>query len=211
MWFEAAEPAHPVLDLRDDLGLTVELVDAEVLAKLIHDGQEGAGLTERDAAALEEPTLEFEQEARLPDACLAGDEHDLPPALADAIEELHERGDLPVSPDEGREAALTLDVQPCLAASGPQDLERLDRHVTFHRQLAQGDRFEIPGDQPMRRGANQHAARSRVLLQARGHVGRVADRRVVHAEMVADLADDDRAGVEADSHLEAPAQARRQT
>src|SRR6202045_3422363 len=104
MRFEAAEPAHPVLDLRDDLGLTVELVDAEILAKLIHDGQEGAGLTERDAAALEplrrlagrrEPALEFEQEARLPDACLAGDEHDLPPAFADSIEQLHERGDLP--------------------------------------------------------------------------------------------------------------------
>jgi len=67
---ERTQAAHPVLDLRDDLGLAVELVDTEVLAKLIHDGQERTRLAERDAAALEprrrlarrrEPAPKFEQ------------------------------------------------------------------------------------------------------------------------------------------------------
>jgi len=71
MRLKPGQAAHPVLDLRDDLGLAVELVDTEVLAKLIHDGQERTRLAERDAAALEprrrlgrgrEPAAEFEQE-----------------------------------------------------------------------------------------------------------------------------------------------------
>ena len=50
--------------------------------------------------------------------------------------------------------------------------------------------------------ADQDRARRRQRLQARGEVGRVADRRVVHLEVVADRADDDRAGVDADAQLE---------
>jgi len=115
-----------------------------------------------------------------------------------------------IASHEGREAALALDVEPGLAAARAQDLERLDGRVTLHGQLAQVERFEVSGDQPRRRRAHEHAARSRVLLQSGGHVGRVANRRVVHAEIVADLAHDDRPGVEADPHLEAPLEARRQ-
>ncbi len=219
MRLESAQPAHPVLHLRDDLGLAVELVDTEVLTELVDDGQERAGLTERDAAALEprrglarrrEPALELEQEPRLPDARFAGDEHDLPPALPGSSEQLHEGGDLSVSSNEGREAALALDVQPCLAAARPQDLERLDRRVPLHGQLAQIARFEVAGDEPRRRRAGEHAARACVLLQAGGHVGGVTDRRVVHPEIVADLAHDDRSRVETDSHLEAPVETWRQ-
>ena len=115
-----------------------------------------------------------------------------------------------ISSDEGREAALALHVEPCLAAARAQDLERLDGRVTLHGQLAQVERFEVSGDEPRRRRADEHAARSRVLLQSRGHVGRVANRCVVHAEIVADLTHDDRPAVEADPHLEAPLEARRQ-
>jgi len=71
MRLEPTQAAHPVLDFGDDLGLAVELVDTEVLAELIHDGQERARLAERDAAALEprrrlarhrESAPEFQQE-----------------------------------------------------------------------------------------------------------------------------------------------------
>src|SRR5688572_21632025 len=44
--FQLSHSPHPVVDLRNDLGLTVELLDAEVLAELIDEGQEGDGLAE---------------------------------------------------------------------------------------------------------------------------------------------------------------------
>ena len=71
MRLQSAEPEHPVLDLGDDLGLAVELVDAEVLSKLIDDGQQRTRLAERDAAALQprrrlvrrrQPPMELEHE-----------------------------------------------------------------------------------------------------------------------------------------------------
>src|SRR5262249_45072787 len=190
-----------------------ELLDPEVLAKLVHDRQQRVGLAERDAAALEprrrlarrrQSPVEFEQQPRLADARLAGDEHDLPAPLANPIEALHERGELLIAPDQRGEAALALDVEPSLPAPGAHDLERMDRRVALYRQLAQVECLEVSRDQPMRRGAGQHAARLRALLQARGDVGRVADGRVVHAEIVADFPHDDRTGVEPDPHLEAP-------
>ena len=48
---ELTHPSHPVLDLGDDLGLAVELLDAEVLAELVDQRQERNRLAERDAAA----------------------------------------------------------------------------------------------------------------------------------------------------------------
>ena len=56
----------------------------------------------------------------------------------------------------------------------------------------------------MRRRAGEHAARPGVLLESRRHVGRIADRRVVHPEVIADATHDDRTRVEADPHLEGP-------
>jgi hypothetical protein len=50
---ETTQPAHAVFDLGDDLRFAVELVDAKVLAKLIHDRQQRARVPERDAPALE--------------------------------------------------------------------------------------------------------------------------------------------------------------
>jgi hypothetical protein len=72
--------AHPVLDLGDDLGLTVELLDPEVHPELIDEGEGGDGLAEGDAPALKPrhrlsglgqcpATLQYE--ARLADAGLA--------------------------------------------------------------------------------------------------------------------------------------------
>ncbi len=51
----------------------------------------------------------------------------------------------------------------------------------------------------MCRLAHQDLARSRQRLQSGGEVGGVADGRVVHLEIVADGADDDRSGVDADA------------
>ncbi len=169
-------PAHPVLDLGDDLGLTVELVDAEVLAKLI-DERAGTGSTDRTRCSGPRATSRPRASPRAAVGTRAGAEtcRCLPrrrrtrpapgprgPRSNSSMSVAISR----VSPDEGREAALTLDVQPRRAASRPQDLERLDRHVTFHRQLAEVDRFEEPGDQPMRRVAQR--ARCPVAHSAAG-------------------------------------------
>ena len=51
--------------------------------------------------------------------------------------------------------------------------------------------------QPERSGRDDDRARRRHLLHPRGEVGGLADRRVVHAEVVRDRAHDDLAGVEA--------------
>ena len=83
---EPAHPAHAVLDLGDDLGLAVELLDPEVPPELVDDRQERDRLAERDAPPLEpgrssprlgQPPPELEEEPRLPDAGLARHEHDL--------------------------------------------------------------------------------------------------------------------------------------
>ena len=54
----------------------------------------------------------------------------------------------------------------------------------------------------MRGLADHDRSRLRGLLQARGDVGRVADRRIVHPEVAADAADDDESAIEALAHRE---------
>ena len=54
----------------------------------------------------------------------------------------------------------------------------------------------------MGRFAHHHAAGPGRLLQARGEVGGVTHRGVVHPQVVADLAHDHRAGMQPDSHLQ---------
>src|SRR5215471_18496848 len=123
---------------------------------------------------------------------------------------LHKRGQFFISPDEGRETPLTLDVEPCLAPAGPHNLKGRDWRVPLDGQFTQVERVEVACDQPMRRGAGQYAAGLRGLLEPRGHIRRVTDRCVVHAEVVANFAHDHGTGVESDSHLEGALQARGQ-
>src|SRR5438093_1469043 len=54
-------------------------------------------------------------------------------------------------------------------------------------------------------GAEHPAPRLRHLLEPRCQVGGIAHRRVVHAQIVADLADDNEARVDANAHLQAEA------
>jgi hypothetical protein len=216
---QPAEPAHSVLDFCDDLGPAVELVDAEVVAQLIDHGEQRTGLAERDAAAFEprrrlggrgEPATKFEHQPRLPDAGITREEHDLSLPVPHTTEQLRERVELAIASDEGREATLGLDVEPRLAPTCAQQLERVDRRVPLHGELAAIERFEVSRDEAMRGGADEHAARSGVLLQSRRDVRRVADGGVIHPEIVADLAHHDWTRVESDPHLEAALERRRQ-
>jgi hypothetical protein len=66
----------------------------------------------------------------------------------------------------------------------------------------------VIGDQALRRLGDDHMAGGRRLLKARRDVRRVADRRVVHPQVVSDAADHDEAGIQPLTDLEAdsPAQ-----
>jgi len=77
-----------VLNLGDNLGFPVELLDSEILAELLNEGEERDGLPEGHAAPFEprrvlsgrsEPPTELEREPRLADAGLPSKEDYLPP------------------------------------------------------------------------------------------------------------------------------------
>ena len=79
------------------------------------------------------------------------------------------------------------------------------RRQPLQRHLAGGLDDEVAAHQAHRGFADPRAARRRHLLQARREVHRLALGRVVHAQVVADLADDDRPGVDPDAHGEVEA------
>ena len=108
-----------------------------------------------------------------------------------------------VAADQRREPALGGGVQARAAATRAQHLEGVHGRVPLDPLLAEVERLEEPADRPVRRFADQHAAGAGRLLEPRRDVRRVADRGVVHPQVVADAADDDRARVEADAHPEA--------
>src|SRR5213593_2464412 len=77
--------------------------------------------------------------------------------------------------------------------------------VTLDLPLPEVQRLEVPADRLVRRLGDHHAPRARGLLHARREVRRVADRGVVHPEVVADPAHDDGPRVDADPHLQTEA------
>src|SRR5262249_7745635 len=70
------------------------------------------------------------------------------------------------------------------------------------RHLAQVEGLEEATDRPVRRLTHQHAARTGHLLQTRRQVSRVSHSGIVHAQVVADLANDHQASVEPYAHLQ---------
>src|SRR3989441_7555977 len=203
-----------MLDLGDDLGLAVELLDPEVLAELVDQRQERDRLAEGDALPLEprhglvrigEPATELEEEARLADARIAGDEDDLAATGLHLGEAVVQGRDLALSADERREPALDSDFEPRAALAWPEHLERAARRVTLDLPLPEVQRLEVPADRLVRRLGDDHTSGARGLLHARREVRRVADRGVVHPEIVADPAHDDGPRVDADPHLQTEA------
>ena len=126
---------------------------------------------------------------------LAGDADDLPPPGLDLTEPLTQRGQFPLSTNQGREPALHRHVKARPATARPQHLEGVHRGTALHWQLAQITRLEEAGDVLLRGGADHHAPRLGHLLEPRRQVRGVPDRGVVHAQVVADLAHHDQARV----------------
>src|SRR5207244_1593610 len=71
--------------------------------------------------------------------------------------------------------------------------------LSSDRERPERPHLEEAAHQPVRRLADQDGPRLRERLEASRQVGGVADRRVVHLEVVADGPDDDRTGVDQDA------------
>jgi hypothetical protein len=120
-------------------------------------------------------------------------------ALQGGLESLH----LPLSADELGQAPRLRHFQ---ARSEPaRALELVDssgRRKPLHGESAEVAKREITGDQPGRGLAHVDASRIGELLEPRGEAHGLPLRRVVHPQIVADLADHDLARMDADSRCE---------
>jgi hypothetical protein len=152
---QIAHPPHPVLDLRDDLGLAVEFLDAEVFAELVDDGQERDRLAERDAAPLEprrvlaplgELATELVDEPRLANPRFARDQYDLAVTGLDLVKELRQRPELARPAHEGGQAALGGDVEPGTAPARAEHLEGRLRRVSLQLEGAELEGLEEAGE-----------------------------------------------------------------
>jgi len=105
--------------------------------------------------------------------------------------------------DKARQAAADGHLE--ARAQGPDALQLVDAHRVvgaFHREQPQVAESEQPIDQLCGVLGQIHPARLGELLHARGQTHGVSLRGVIHAQIVADLADDHLAGVEAHAHRE---------
>jgi hypothetical protein len=151
------------------------------------------------AAALHE----LEAEPALAGARLRNQPDDLAVARARLRQRVFQGAELPIAPHESGEAARARHVEARAAGAGPQELEHLNRLArSFHLEGAEVVELEVALEQ--RRAGAGHV--DRVGRCERLHALREPDRvalcRVVHAQVVADLADHDIARVEAHARRE---------
>jgi hypothetical protein len=168
------------------------------------------GVAERGAPPLEDErrligdvVLPLVDEARLAATGAAHDGHHLRRPTLESPERGLELAQLGAPSDVGREPALGGDGHGHGGFGGTEDL--VGGHglaLAAHLERPRGAHAEAAADEAVRRLAHEHGAGRRERLQARGEVRRVADRRVVHLQVVADRADDDRSGMDADPRLE---------
>jgi hypothetical protein len=93
-----------------------------------------------------------------------------------------------------------------LGAQQLEQLERLDQALDHARPERPG--ADVPFDESRRRLGHERGSRRRELLHAARDVCRLSDRRVVHAEVVADGPDDDFAGVQTNPDVDGRAHGR---
>jgi hypothetical protein len=142
-------------------------------------------------------------QARLADTRLADERHDLAVAGCGAAERLSQLLELGVPPDEPGEPAGAARGQAGASRPGADEFVGLHRRIeTLHRHRPPRGHLDVPFREPERLGGDERRPGARELLQARRQVGGLADRAVVHAEIAADRADHDLAGIESHAHLE---------
>ena len=181
-----------------------------MLAQHVDHRREGNVLAERRAARLEvrdrlvrDPLLELVDEPRLPAAGVADDRHHLRERFPRALERARQLRQLRAAPDERRHAARLGERHRRRDGRGVADLVGDDRLAfPFHLERPGELGDERVTDEALRRMADENRPGPRRSLEPRREVRRVADRGVVHLEVVADGADDHRTGVNPDPHLQ---------
>src|SRR5438132_2006282 len=204
------QPAHAGLELLDLLAFGLALLQPEGRLEELDNDVEWQRWAVGQAVALDiregrlEPlALQLVEQARLADAGLAHDRDDLAAAAPGPLAALAQKRQLPGAPDQRHEPPLDRDLEARAPPALPGDPPGADRVVdpldAPHATIL-GD--EVAAHEPMSGLTNQDSARRRFRLQPRRQIDRLALRRVVHAEVVADLPHDDGARVQPDAHRE---------
>ena len=142
-------------------------------------------------------------QARLADARLADEGHDLAVTRRRTAECLPQLLELGVPADELGEPAVGTRGQAGAARPGADQLVRLHRRVeSLHRHRAKRPHLDVALGQRQRLGRDGDRAGIGELLHARGQVRRLADSGVVHVQIAADGAHHDLPGVEPDADLD---------
>jgi hypothetical protein len=112
-----------------------------------HRAPEGEALSLHPSRVVADPALTLVEEPRLADAGLAHDQHDLALAGRGATEAVLHGLKLPLAPDERRESALGLDVEPgARDARGHREPRRHRVALALERERAQGLGLEVTAD-----------------------------------------------------------------
>jgi hypothetical protein len=193
-----------------DLKRIVPLLDLEVGAEDVQNGQVGRRLAVRHTVALEpghplpfQGLAEFVEEARLPHPRLAHDAYQLAAAGFGPSQALVQQAEFPFAAHQLCEAAFHTHVQPrspAAAADHPIDLNRLA--PSLDRDRPQAFASDVSFDKSVRGIGDEDGSGFGQRLYPRRQVGRVPHCGVVHPQVVADPPDHDEAGVEAQTELE---------
>jgi hypothetical protein len=145
---------------------------------------------------------ELPEKARLSHPWLAYYGDDLPLSPSRFVEGLAKMVELLAAPHEPGEPPCRRRLKARACRRRSRKLEHVDwARQPFDRDRTDRDDFDEPLGEPESLGGQPRRARGRELLHARGQVGGLAHRRVVHTEIAPDGAHDDLAGVEANADL----------
>ncbi len=146
---------------------------------------------------------ELVAQPRLAHAGIADHAHDLSVTRDGFVERLLEPGELPLPADEARQPARARYVEARLQRARSLQLEHAHGLLdALQLEASQILELEPAGDDRGGGLAHVHRVGCSELLHARGETDRVPLRGVVHAQVAADLAHDDVAGVEAHANRE---------
>ena len=127
------------------------------------------------------------EQARLPDARLADQGHDLPLPLGGELDRAVDLIHLGAAPHESGQAARGHRLQPRAGRPGAHELDHLHRRrQPLDRRRAEGHRLHEALDQPEGGRRHQDGAGTGELLHPAGQVRGLAHRRVVHVQVAAD-------------------------
>ena len=206
-----AESLDARFQLADRGRLVVAILDRVEAADRVDDREEGGVHSERCAAAFRvevrlraEPAPELEEQPRLADPGLAHQEHDAPAPAARARERLGELRELALAASQRREPRVGERGEPPGALPFSQHLVGAwrARETPFSESSPRSRVSKNPATSRAVASETITAPGRRGSLQAGGEVGGIADRGVVHAQVVSDASDHDDARVDADPHLE---------